>query len=97
MMMMTSQTTNGVETTNNNNDNNQESFVKQMSQHPKGRLARILQNKAPTIEIDADVLETYPSFTADVNINETDKNIKQEEAFDRTINQLPPDNDTVYR
>ena len=95
-MMMISQTTNGVETTNNNNDNNEESFVKQMSQ-PKGRLARMLQNKAPTIEIDADVLETYSLFTADVNIKETDKNIKQEEAFDRTINQLPPDNDTVYR
>ena len=40
--------------------------------------------------------ENYPSFTADINIDETNKNIKQEEVFDRTINQLPPDNDTVY-
>ena len=59
------------------------------------RLARMLWNKAPTIEIDADVLENYPSFTADININETDKNIKQK-VFDRIINQLRPDNDTVY-
>ena len=55
----------------------------------------MLRNKAPTIEIDADVLENYPSFTADININETDKNIKQK-VFDRIINQLRPDNDTVY-
>ena len=40
--------------------------------------------------------ENYPSFTADINIDETNKNIKQEEVFHRTINQLPPDNDTVY-
>ena len=55
----------------------------------------MLRNKAPTIEIDADVLENYPSFTADININETDKNIKQK-VFGRIINQLRPDNDTVY-
>ena len=42
------------------------------------------------------MLEQYPSFTADININETDKNIKQKEVFDRLINQLPPDDDTVY-
>ena len=36
----------------------------------------MLRNKAPTIEIDTDVLENYPSFTADINIDETDKNIK---------------------
>ena len=42
----------------------------------------MLRNKAPTIEIDADVLENYPSFTADININETDKNIKQK-VFDK--------------
>ena len=56
----------------------------------------MLRNKALTIEINADVLENYPSFTADINIDETDKNIKQEEVFDRIINQLPPDKDTVY-
>ena len=55
-----------------------------------------IRHKAPTVEIDADVLENYPSFTADINIDETNKNIKQEEVFDKTINQLPPDNDTVY-
>ena len=40
--------------------------------------------------------ENYPSFTGDINIDETDKNIKQEEVFDRIINQLPPDKDAVY-
>ena len=30
-----------------------------------------------------------------MNIDETDKNLKHEEVFDRLINQLPPDNDTV--
>ena len=82
-----SQTTNGVEITNNNDDNSEVLS--------KDRLARILQNKAPTKEIDADVLEQYPSFTADININETDKNIKQQNVFG-TLSQLPPDNDTVY-
>ena len=43
----------------------------------------MLRNKAPTIEIVADVLENYSSFTVDVNIDKTDKNIKQEEVFDR--------------
>ena len=82
-----SQTTNGVEITNNNDGN---------SEVPsKDRLARILQNKAPTKEIDAHVLEQYPSFTADININETDKNIKQQNVFG-TLSQLPPDNDPVY-
>ena len=56
----------------------------------------MLRNKAPTIEVDADVLEKYTSFTAKVNIDETDKNIKQEDVFERLRNQLPPDNDTVY-
>ena len=46
--------------------------------------------------MDAKVLEHYPSFTADINVDETDKNLKPEEVFDRLINQLPPDNDTVY-
>ena len=44
-------------------------------------MLQTLRNKAPTIKIDADVLENYPSFTADINIVETDKNIKQEEVF----------------
>ena len=67
-----------------------------MPQHPKNRLARMLWNREPTIEIDADVLEIYHSFTADINIDKTDKNIKQEEVFDPLINQLPPNNDIVY-
>ena len=71
-------------------------FVKQTPQHPRDRLARMLKNKTPTIEIDADVLENYPSFTVDINIDETDRNIKEEEVFDKIINQLPPDNDTIY-
>ena len=91
-----SRNTNGIEITNNNDDNTKVRFVKQTPQHPKQRSARMLRNKALTIEIDADVLENYPSFTTDINIDETDKNIKQEEVFDRIINQLPPDNDTVY-
>ena len=65
-------TTNGVENKNSNDDNDKVSFVKQTLQHPKDRLARILRNKTPTIEIDADVLEQYPSFTAEININETE-------------------------
>ena len=80
-----SRTTNGVEITNNND--------KQTPQHPKDRLARILRNKAPTIKIDADVLE---NFTADINIDKTDRNIEQKEVFDRLINQLLTDNDIVY-
>ena len=91
-----SRTTNGKEITNNNDDNSKVSFVKQTPQYPKQRSARMLRNKALTIEINADVLENYPSFTADINIDETDKNIKQREVFDRIINQLPPDNDTAY-
>ena len=91
-----SRNTNGIEITNNNDDNTKVRFVKQTPQHPKQRSARMLRNKALTIEIDADVLENYPSFTTDINIDETDKNIKQEEVFNRIINQLPPDNDTVY-
>ena len=71
-------------------------FVKQTPQHPRDRLARMLKNKTSTIEIDADVLENYPSFTVDINIDETDRNIKEEEVFDKIINQLPPDNDTIY-
>lgn len=77
------QTTNGVENKNNNDDDDEVSFVKQMLQHPKDILARMLRNKAPTTEIDADVLEQYPSFTAEINIDETDRNIKQEEVSDR--------------
>ena len=91
-----SRTTNGIEITNNNDDNSKVSFAKQTPQYPKQRSARMLRNKALTIEINADVLENYPSFTADINIDETDKNIKQEEVFDRIINQLPPDKDAVY-
>ena len=90
------QTLNGVEITNNNDDSSEVSFVKQTPQHQKYRLARLLRNKAPAIEIDADVLENYPSFTADINTDETDENIKQEEVFDRIMNPLPPDNDTVF-
>ena len=56
----------------------------------------MLRNKAPITEIDADSLKRYPSFTADIKIDETDKNLKQEGVFDSLINQLQPDNDTVY-
>ena len=77
------QTTNGVENKNNNDDDDEVSFVKQTLQHPTDILARMLRNKAPTTEIDADVLEQYPSFTAEINIDETDRNIKQEEVSDR--------------
>ena len=56
-------TTNEVEITNNNDDNSEVSFIKQTPQHTKDKLARMLRNKAPKIEIDADVLENYPSFT----------------------------------
>ena len=77
------QTTNGVENKNNNDDDDEVSFVKQTLQHPKDILARMLRNEAPTTEIDADVLEQYPSFTAEINIDETDRNIKQEEVSDR--------------
>ena len=55
----------------------------------------MLRNKALTIEIYADVLENHPSFTAHINIDETDKNIKQED-FNWIINQLSPDNDIIY-
>ena len=85
-----------VEITNNNDDNSKVSFVKLTPQHRKDRLARMLRNKALKIEIETDLFESYPSFTAEINIGETDKNIKQEEIFGRIINQLPPDNDTVY-
>ena len=77
------QTTNGVENKNNNDDDDEVSFVKQTLQHPEDILARMLRNKAPTTEIDADVLEQYPSFTAEINIDETDRNTKQEEVSDR--------------
>ena len=53
----------------------------------------MLTNKAPTVEIDAGVLENYPLFN--INIDKTDKNIKQEAVFHWIINQLPPDNDTA--
>ena len=43
------QTTNGVENKNNNDDDDEVSFVKQTLQHPRNRLARMLQNKASTI------------------------------------------------
>ena len=66
-----------------------------MPQHQQNRLARMLRNREPTIEIDVDVSEIYPSFTADINIDKTGKNIKQE-VFDPLIYQLPPDNDIVY-
>ena len=85
-----------VEITNNNEENSEVGFVKQTLQNPKDRLARMLRNKSPTTEIDVDVLENYPSFTAGINIHKTDENIKQEEVFDRIINQFPPDYDTVY-
>ena len=71
-----SQTANEVEITNNNDDNDEVRFIKQTLQHPKNILARILWNKASTIEIDADVLEQYPAFTANINIDEAYKNIK---------------------
>ena len=71
-------------------------FVKQTPQHPRDRLARMFRSKTPVIERDAKVLENYVSFTADINIDEMDRNIKQEEVFDKIINQLPPDNDTIY-
>ena len=56
----------------------------------------MLRNKTPTIEIDADVSENCPSFTADINIDETDRSIKLEEVLHKIINQLPPGNDTIY-
>ena len=76
-----SRTKNGVEITNNNDDNSEVSFVKQTPQHPKDRLTRMLRNKTTTIEINADVLEHYSSSIADINIDKTDKNIKQEEVL----------------
>ena len=39
----------------------------------------MLTNKPPTVEIDAGVLEYYPLFN--INIDKTDKNIKQEAVF----------------
>ena len=60
-------------------------------------------NKRETItinddsDIDFNISRTINGVEiADIKIVETDKNIKQEETFDRIINQLPPDNDTVY-
>ena len=92
-MMMITETRDRVNITNN--DDNTVSFLKQKLQHQRDRLARMLRNKVPTIETDPDMLQQYPSFTADINIDETDKNLKHKEVFDRLINQLPPDNDTV--
>ena len=86
--------TDGVEI-NANNDNDV-TFVKQMPQHPRDGLARMLQDKTPRIEVDAWVLEVYPSFTANITLDETDKDKKQKEIFDKIINQLLPDNDTIY-
>ena len=76
------------------NDDDKVTFVKQTAQHPRD--ATMLQNKTLTIEVDADVVENYASLTADVNIDETDKNVKHEEVFDKIINQLPPDDDTIH-
>ena len=76
------------------NDDDKVTFVKQTAQHPRD--ATMLQNKTLTTEVDADVVENYPSLTADVNIDETDKNVKHEEVFDKIINQLPPDDDTIH-
>ena len=64
--------------------------------HNIQKISKDAKRKAPTRETDAGVLENYPSFTADINIDKTDKNIKEEEVFDSIINQLPPDNNTVY-
>ena len=91
---MITKTRDVVKITNNDDDN--VSFLQQKLQYPRDRSATMLRNKAPTIEMEAKVLEHYPSFTADTSVNETDKNLKPEEVFDRLINQLPPDNDTVY-
>ena len=60
-------------------------------------------NKRETItinddsDIDFNISRTINGVEiGDIKIVETDKNIKQEDIFDRIINQLPPDNDTVY-
>ena len=64
------------------------SLVKKTLRYPKDTLATMLRNKAPTIETDAYLLENYSSFTTDMNTDEKDKNIKQEESFDRIIMTL---------
>ena len=85
--------TDGVEINANDDD---VTFVQQMPQHPRDGLARMLQDKTPRTEVDAWVLEVYPSFTANIALNETDKDKKQKEIFDKIINQLLPGNDTIY-
>ena len=80
----------------NANNDDDVTFVKQSPQHLRNRLARMLQDETPRIEVDAEVLEAYPSFTANITIDETDKDKKQEEIFDKIINQLRPENDTIY-
>ena len=86
IMMMITETRDRVNITNN--DANSVSFLKQKLQYQRDRLARMLRNKVPTIETDPDMLEQYPSFTADINIDETDKNLKHKEVFERLIKSI---------
>ena len=53
-----SRTADGVEINANNDDD--VTLVKQLPQYPRDRLARMLQDETLRIEVDSEVLETYP-------------------------------------
>ena len=88
-----SRTIDRVEINPNNDDD--VTFVKQTPQHPRCRLARMLQDETSRIEVDAEVLEAYLLFSANITLDETNKDKKKEEIFNKIMNQLPPDN-TIY-
>ena len=61
----------------NPNNDDDVTFAKQTPQHPRYRLARMLQDETSRIEVDAEVLEAYLLFSANITLDETNKDKKK--------------------
>ena len=78
------------------NSKNEVQFIKQVPSHPRNRMRRTIKNTPAKILVDRQVLEDIPYFNTNNKVNETDKNRRKEAIFDKTIKQLPPNNDQYY-
>ena len=63
---------------------------------PLDRMERILRNTLANISVDADVLKELPYFNAKIKVDELNKKKRRDTIMDKTIKQLPLNNDIYH-
>ena len=79
--------------------NNNVVFVRNVPSHPRDRLTRLIRwqgNTRPKIKLDTNVLRKLLFFDGNIGVDEINRKKREKVIFDKSIRQLPPDNDIFY-